>query len=231
MMGWSCSRVSPGCLHCYAATINRRLGTGLDYTMANVAKIDFVLVEKEFEQWRKLSSPSRIFVCDMLDLFHEAMPKEYVGEVFRHMMLNKHTFQVLTKRPGIMARYINEHYPDWMPESNHIWLGTSVEDNARKPRIDVLRTVKAGIKFLSIEPLLEDVTPLDLTDISWVIVGGESGPGYRPMEHEWAAKIRDECRRQDVAFFFKQSAGQHTEMGTQLIDSMHPDGQVYEEFP
>src|SRR5713101_2314620 len=169
--GWACSRVSPGCEHCYAATLNRRLGTGYDYTEENLEKVRFVLNRGELEAWSRLKVPSKIFIVDMGDLFNERIPIEYLDTVFEAMeQANWHTYQVLTKRPGTMERYIQRRGKP----GHHIWLGTSVEDSARTPRIDVLRRIPCDIRFLSCEPLLSSLGTLNLDGISWVIAGGES---------------------------------------------------------
>jgi protein gp37 len=137
-----------------------------------------------------------------------------------------HQYQILTKRPGIMQRFIEEKYTGWGARpGHHIWLGTSVEDALRKPRIDILRRVHVDIRFLSLEPLLGDLGEMDLSGISWVIVGGESGPGWRPMDHDWARRIRDHCLAQKVAFFYKQDSGPRTEMNPIL------DGERWEQYP
>jgi len=223
-----CDRVSPGCDHCYAEALTRRFPknfpNGFQLTM-HPERLEMPLKRKE---------PSRIFVNSMSDLFHERLPFEYIDRVFDVMeKASWHVYQILTKRPGIMLRYIERRY-HWQPDQQfgghgvpgHIWLGTSVEDRLRKPRIDVLRRVPATrVRFLSLEPLLEDLGELDLTGISWAIVGGESGPGYRPMDKGWARKIRDQCLKQRVAFFYKQSAGPRTEMDPVL------DGERWEQYP
>lgn len=229
--GWACSRVSPGCDHCYAATLNRRWGTHLDYTVESIDRIRFKLDYREFDAWERLKEPSRILIVDMSDLFHEALTDDYRNIIFGAMEACRwHTFQVLTKRPGRMLKYTldrvdrAENFPSKTMPKN-IWFGTSVEDALRKPRIDVLRRVPAHVRFLSLEPLLGDLGDLDLYGINWVIVGGESGPRYRPMSYDWARNIRDQCLEQKVAFFYKQSSGIRTEMGQEL------DGVRWEQYP
>jgi protein gp37 len=221
-----CTKVSPGCDHCYAETLTRRFPknfpNGFELTM-HPERLQSPMHWKE---------PRRIFVNSMSDLFHERLPFEYIRSVFRVMaMANWHVYQVLTKRPGIMLRFTKEYLRKEAelkrePKiGHHIWLGTSVEDEKRKPRIDVLRKVPVDIRFLSLEPLLGDLGPLDLTGISWVIAGGESGPGFRPMNLDWARRIRDQCVEQRVPFFYKQSSGIRTEMNPEL------DGRRWEEYP
>ncbi len=225
-----CTKVSPGCDHCYAETLTKRFPknfpNGFELTMYP-DRLDKPL------HWKQ---PRRIFVNSMSDLFHEKLPWGYIDRVFDVMeKADWHIYQILTKRPGIMLRYITEHYPSrnrlpglpnypLMPY-HHIWLGTSVEDQARTPRIDVLRRVPVDIRFVSFEPLLGPISGLDLSGISWAIVGGESGPNYRPMDHEWARMLRDECLAQKVAFFYKQDSGPRTEMNPEL------DGRRWEEYP
>jgi len=215
--------------------INPRLKNELPGTVRvyekNVDKFRFVLKTKDFESWDKLP-PGRVFLCDMTDLFHERMPVEFQDAIFNAIFKHdQHTYQILTKRPGIMARYITEHFPavarNWFHDKvpKNIWLGTSVGIKKAIPRINVLRRIPASIRFLSIEPLLEDLGELDLTGIHWVIVGGESGAGWRPMNHDWARKIRDQCLEQKVPFFFKQSSAFRTEMGQEL------DGVRWEQYP
>jgi protein gp37 len=232
--GWACTMVPGGpCDNCYAQTLNKRWGTGLTYEQENMGKVKLWLDEREFRQWAKIPKPSRIFVVDMSDLFHPDVPREFQNRIFDEMeKLPWHKFQILTKRPGIMARFIENRYGDWRyppmsrqkPTSN-IWLGTSVGTEAHKPFIDVLRRIPADVRFLSLEPLIGDLGELDLTGISWVIVGGESGPGYRKMDLDWARKIRDQCLAQKVAFFYKQDSGPRTEMNPIL------DGIRWEQYP
>jgi protein gp37 len=155
----------------------------------------------------------------MSDLFHELIPDDYIREVFAVMeALPQHTFQILTKRPERAASWEGP----WTP---NIWMGTSVEDRRVLSRIDHLRECEAAVRFLSAEPLLGPLEALDLDGIHWVIVGGESGPGHRGMDHEWARHIRDECIQAGVAFFYKQDSGPRTEMRPWL------DGMVWEQFP
>jgi protein gp37 len=223
-----CNHVSPGCDHCYAEALTKRFPknfpNGFELTM-HPERLDLPLYWKE---------PRRVFVNSMSDLFHERLPFEFIDQVFDVMeKCPQHTFQILTKRPGIMytyiiARYLWEGDPKQQilrKAPKHIWLGTSVEDALRKPRIDVLRRIPAHVRFLSLEPLLGDLGILDLSGISWVIVGGESGPRYRPMSYDWARHIRDQCLDQKVAFFYKQDSGPRTEMNPIL------DGVRWEQYP
>ena len=230
--GWICTRVSPGCGNCYAATLNRRIGTGHDFTPENWDKVTLFFNDNEIAEWRKEKyNDSKVFVCDMTDLFHEKMPIVYQTAAFIGMFnAPKLTFQLLTKRPAQMAHVVemmmaNATDTGVDPLPKNIWVGTSVEDKLRKPRINVLRKIDAPVRFLSVEPLLEDVGELDLDGISWVIVGGESGQKFRSMDPQWALNVRDQCRSQKVAFFYKQGSGIRTEMDPYL------EGKLYEEFP
>lgn len=148
----------------------------------------------------KIKKPTKFFVNSMSDLFHEKMPYSYLDRVFEVIRQTPHhTYQILTKREAILEDYCKDH-----PIPDNVWLGVSVEMVKTKHRIDILRHIDAKIRFLSLEPLLEDLGNLDLTDIHWVIVGGESGPKARSMKPEWALNIMHQCDEQEVAFFFKQ---------------------------
>jgi len=168
-----------------------------------------------------------IFVNSMSDLFHEGVPDDYIIAVAEVMQrANWHTFQVLTKRSERMRSLLQSKLSDAAREA-HMWWGVSVENRKYGlPRIDHLRAAPATVRFLSIEPLLEDLGHVDLSSISWVIVGGESGPGARPMKKDWVISIRDQCHDQGVPFFFKQWGGVHKKQtGREL------DGKTYDEFP
>lgn len=221
---FGCSRVSEGCRNCYAEQIALKFKQSDRPWTAQNASENVRLKPHKLREPYKLKEPSRIFVNSMSDMFHPLIPDDYLYQMW-HVMLDlpQHTFQILTKRPERAAQW---HGP-WPP---HIWQGTSVENRKALPRIDILRRCGAAVRFLSIEPLLEDLGDLDLTGIHWVIVGGESGPNYRPMDHAWARRIRDQCVAQGVAFFFKQSAARLTERGTQLIEE---DGSftVWQQYP
>jgi protein gp37 len=155
----------------------------------------------------KLRAPKMIFVNSMSDLFHKNVPFDFVDRVFETMeQANWHTFQVLTKRSSRLRNYVNCRY-EGQGVPTHIWLGTSVEDGTKLSRVEHLRQIVRGIKFLSIEPLIGRIGKIDLGGIDWVIVGGESGPGFRPVEEEWVTEIRDQCLAAGVAFFFKQWGG------------------------
>ena len=203
-----CDKVSPGCAHCYAETFAERFRgvPGHPYERG----FDLQLRPERLEQplaWRK---PRVIFVNSMSDLFHERIPEEYVASVFDVMQqASWHTFQILTKRSERLA-----DLADRLPWPNNVWMGVSIENQRWTTRIDALRRVPAAIRFLSCEPLLGPLQ-LDLTGIHWVIVGGESGHGARPMQPAWAHGIRAQCEEQRVAFFFKQW-GAHNEAGLRV---------------
>ncbi len=167
-----------------------------------------------------------IFVNSMSDLFHKEVPFPFVDSVFNTMEeAHWHVFQVLTKRSSRMRDYLQRRYADRQPPK-HIWLGVSVEDARGATRIKHLSEAPAGIRFLSVEPLIGPVGPVDLSGIHWVIAGGESGPGARILNIEWARQIRDECARQGVAFFFKQWGGIRPKSGGRELD-----GREWNEFP
>lgn len=193
-----CTKVSAGCKHCYAETMSFRLkamGTpGYDNGF------EFSLMSERLNQPFKIKKPTRFFVNSMSDLFHEEMPFEYLDKVFEVMeQTPRHEYQILTKREDILVNYFKDRK---VPKN--VWLGVSVENKKSKHRIDALRNIDATIRFLSLEPLLEDLGELDLSNIHWAIVGGESGNKARPMEESWAVNIKEQCLNQNVAFFFKQ---------------------------
>ncbi len=193
-----CTKVSAGCDNCYAETFAERWRgiPGHPYEQG----FDLKLWPERLELPLQWHEPRRIFVNSMSDLYHPKVPDEYVARVFNTMNLaRQHIFQVLTKR----AKRLIDIAPrlNWTP---NIWQGVSVESGAHVWRIDALRRVPAKVRFLSLEPLLGPLPALDLQGIHWVIVGGESGRGARPMDPDWAAEIRDQCRRARVPFFFKQ---------------------------
>jgi protein gp37 len=208
-----CTKVSPGCIHCYAETITKR------FRFAN--GFDLTLYPQRLTEPLKWRTPIRIFVNSMSDLFHEKVPLDFIQSVFQTIEKTpQHTYQILTKRPERLV----ELAPHLQFHKN-IWLGVSVESQDYISRIDLLRQVPANVRFLSCEPLLGSLY-LDLTNIDWVIVGGESGEKHRPMNIEWAKDIRDQCRRSKVAFFFKQVGGRTSKAGGNLLD-----GRKYLEFP
>jgi protein gp37 len=194
-----CTKISPGCKHCYAETMARRLKAIGVKGYENGFRL--TLVPERLSEPLERRKPTVYFVNSMSDLFHEKVPFEYIHRVFDVMArAPQHTFQVLTKRAERMAEFCRGTQ---IPPN--VWLGVSVENRKYGvPRIDVLRHIDAGTRFLSIEPLLEDLGRIDLTKIHWVIVGGESGKKARPMKTEWVDGIKRQCDTADVAFFFKQ---------------------------
>jgi len=194
-----CTKISPGCKHCYAETMAERLQTIGAPGYENGFKL--TLHPERIDQPLKRKKPALYFVSSMSDMFHEGIPFEYIDRVFETIRATpQHTYQILTKRPERMEQYFQT-----CTVPTNAWLGATVEDREYGlPRIDILRRIKAATRFLSIEPLLGDLGALDLTDIHWVIVGGESGPKARPMKVEWVENIEKQCRAGDTQFFFKQ---------------------------
>ena len=197
-----CSKVSPGCAHCYAEVMARRLKAMGVKGYEN--GFDLTLLPKRLEEPLLRKTPTVYFVNSMSDLFHEGIPDDYIRQVFDVIRrAPRHTFQVLTKRAERMGDFFRTN-----EASKNAWLGVTVEDRRYGvPRIDALRRVPAAIRFLSVEPLLEDLGEIDLVGIHWVIVGGESGPKARPMHQEWVLNVKRQCEAQGAAFFFKQWGG------------------------
>lgn len=196
-----CTEVSPGCDNCYARTFAERFRgvPGHPYEQG----FDLKLWPDRLEQPARWKKPRTIFVNSMSDLFHEDVPIDYIAQVFDAMAAAQHhTYQVLTKRPGRMASVIRQLRPEPLPQ---VWLGTSIELDKYTWRADKLRQTPAAVRFLSLEPLLGPLPSLELHGLDWVIVGGESGHGARPLEAEWVRDLRDRCVGQGVAFFFKQT--------------------------
>lgn len=199
-----CAKVSPGCKNCYAEKMAKRLKAMGQPNYRNGFAVTLQAQELGApETWRK---PRKVFVNSMSDLFHEAIPDEYVYQVFLSMSrAPRHIFQVLTKRPERMREIVPKIRSKLVDRLEHVWLGVSCENLATAlERIPILRDVPAAIRFVSFEPLLEDVGELDLAGIDWAIIGGESGPGARPFNIEWARNIIRQCREQKVAAFVKQ---------------------------
>ena len=220
-----CTKISPGCKHCYAETFAERFRgvKGHPYEQG----FDLRLVPEKLTEPFAWRSPKLVFVNSMSDLFQTGVPDRYVGAVSEVMVkANWHTYQVLTKRSERL-RDLLEGRLRFATECEHIWWGVSVEDRKYGlPRIEHLRNAPAVVRFLSIEPLLEDLGPINLTGISWVIVGGESGPGARPMKKEWVISIREQCKEYGVPFFFKQWGGVRKTKHGRLLD-----GRTYDEYP
>ncbi|ATB33883.1 DUF5131 family protein [Melittangium boletus] len=220
-----CRKVSPGCKHCYAETFAERFRGVPGHPFEQ--GFDLRLVPEKLAEPLRWKAPKTIFVNSMSDLFLEAVPDDYIAAVARVMQLATwHTFQVLTKRSERMRDLLQGKLA-FAAQLPNVWWGVSVEDRRYGlPRIEHLRTTPARVRFLSVEPLLEDLGTVRLDDIHWVIVGGESGAGARPMKREWVTSIRDQCERAQVAFFFKQWGGfQKSKMGREL------DGRTYDALP
>lgn len=220
-----CTKISPGCKHCYAETFAERFRgvPGHPYGQG----FDLRLVPEKLNEPFKWPAPRMVFVNSMSDLFHDQVPDEYIERVARVMVeANWHTYQVLTKRAARLRQLLGGRLK-FAATADNIWWGVSVENKKHGlPRIDFLRKAPAGVRFLSVEPLLEDLGELDLGGIHWVIVGGESGRGARPMKPEWVLNILNQCREQDIPFFFKQWGGVHKKKAGRVLE-----GKTYDEFP
>lgn len=258
-IGWHCERVSPGCQHCYAETINQhRFGTGLPYNRAAREAVEVFIDEKALSQPLHWKKPRRIFVCSMTDLFGEWVPDEMIDRVFAVMALaSQHTFQLLTKRPERMREYLanddrmyvlRSGIEEWGPEDlrwplPNVWLGVSAEDQRwADQRIPVLLDTPAAVRFISAEPLLGQIhlmhywlpnPHLSGPVLSWVIVGGESGPGARPCDVGWIRSIVRQCQEAGVAVFYKQGGAAnrcpHDRKGGHF--ECFPDDLKVREFP
>jgi protein gp37 len=215
-----CSQVSPGCAHCYAKTFAERWRgvSGHPYEQG----FELKLWPKRLDQPLRWRRPRVIFVNSMSDLFHEEIPLPFIQEVFRIMgEADWHVFQVLTKRHERLLELC-----DRLPWPPNVWIGVSIENRRFVHRADYLRQVPAAVRFISAEPLLGPLEALDLTGIDWLIAGGESGPGHRPVREEWLIELRDHCSQEDVAFFFKQWGGARPKSGGRLLK-----GRIWDEMP
>ena len=220
-----CTKISPGCTHCYAETFAERFRgvPGHPYEQG----FDLRLVPEKLLEPLRWSTPKIVFINSMSDLFQEKVPDDYIVAVARVMQLaNWHTYQALTKRSERMRDLLQTKLR-FVAEQPHIWCGVSVENRKYGlPRIEHLQAASASVRFLSVEPLLEGLGLLNLAGIHWVIVGGESGPGARPIEKEWVTEIRDQCLEAGVSFFFKQwGRVRKSQTGRTL------DGQTDDQFP
>ena len=223
-----CSKVSPGCAHCYAETLSLRFGwSAAPWTPANATQ-NVVLHPERLDQPLRWRRPRRVFVNSMSDLFHELVPDPYIYAVFDRMAeAGLHTYQVLTKRPDRMARVVTAYYAQTGREPlPNVWLGTSIENDRWSGRAEPLRATPAAIRFVSAEPLLGPLTSLDLGDVDWLIVGGESGARARPMDPAWVQGLRDRATAAGVAFFFKQWGGRTPRARGRLLD-----GRTWDEYP
>ncbi len=215
-----CTKVSPGCKHCYAERMARRLQAMGQPNYVNGFAL--ALHEESLDLPLRWKKPRMIFVNSMSDLFHEHVPVEFIERVFNTMRRTPwHQFQILTKRSARLLEL--DPALRWAP---NIWMGVSVESSEYTFRVEHLRLTGAPIKFLSLEPLLGPLAKLNLTAIDWVIVGGESGPGARPMARSWVVDIRDQCQRTGAPFFFKQWGGVNRKKAGRLLD-----GRTWDDLP
>lgn len=242
-----CSKVSPGCAHCYAEALTMRFAAtwkvpGLPWTPAN-ASANVLLRPERLDQPLRWSNSRMVFVNSMSDLFHEHVPDAYIARVFAVMArAQRHIFQVLTKRPERMAALLSSRR--WtrsvarivepaLPAAHiswplpNVWLGTSIENRRFVSRAELLNATPASVRFISAEPLLGSLVPsLDLAGIDWLIVGGESGPRHRPMRVEWVRELREAARSAETAFFFKQWGGRTSKRNGRVLD-----GRTWDELP
>lgn len=223
-----CTKVSPGCKNCYAETMAWRLKAmgvqGYEHGFS------LTLMPERLAEPLERRKPTVYFVNSMSDLFHEKVPFDYIRRIFDVMAhAQQHTFQILTKRAERMAKFCRE-----IDVPANAWLGVSVENRKHGvPRIDVLRTIDAKVRFLSVEPLLEDLGAIDLEGIHWVIVGGESGPKARPMRKEWVDGVKQQCDQAEVAFFFKQwgTWGMDGQKRSKKANGRKYSGRVWDTMP
>ena len=216
-----CTKVSPGCKNCYAETMAKRLRAMGTPGYENGFRL--TLMPDRLDEPMRRRKPTVYFVNSMSDVFHPKVPFEFIDRIFETIERSpQHTYQMLTKRADRMATYFRTRRPP-----ANAWLGVSVENRRHGvPRIDFLRQVPAKVRFLSVEPLLEHLGPIDLSGIHWVIVGGESGPAARPLDPAWARDLRDQCRRAGVPFFFKQWGGTQKKKAGRTLD-----GRTWDEMP
>lgn len=214
-----CTKITRGCDHCYAERFAERFRGVPAHPFEH--GFDLTLRPHKLHDPLGWPAPKRIFVNSMSDLFHKEIPRAFVDRIFEVMeTAHWHVFQVLTKRSSLMRRYVNARYAE-RGAPVHIWLGVSIEDRRALVRLEHLKQTRAQIRFVSFEPLLENLSAIDLTGIRWAIAGGESGPDARPLLAEWVRSIRDQCRAQSVAFFFKQWGGRTPKAGGNRLDGQH----------
>ena len=223
-----CTKISPGCKHCYAETMAVRLKAMGTPGYENGFELS--LMKSRLGQPLSRKKPTVYFVNSMSDLFHEDIPDSFIEQVFDVIEKTPHhTYQILTKRADRLAEYFQGS-----PVPQNVWLGVSVEDRMHgAPRIDVLRQVDAKVRFLSIEPLLEDIGKINLSGIHWVIVGGESGSKARPMQVKWVQSIQQQCKKQGASFFFKQwgAWGSDGVKRNKQLNGRKLHGKVYNDYP
>ncbi len=215
-----CTKISAGCKNCYAERMARRLKAMGQPNYKNGFQV--TCHPKSLGLPLKWKKPQTIFVNSMSDLFHRDVPTDYILQIFDVMQrAHWHRFQILTKRSGRLASLSSK-----LPWAKNIWMGVTVENQKATSRIDDLRKTGAAVKFLSIEPLIGPVTHLDLTGIGWVIVGGESGPGARPMAEDWVLDVYEQCRDASAPFFFKQWGGVNKKKAGRKLK-----GRTYSQMP
>jgi protein gp37 len=222
-----CTKISAGCEHCYAENLSKRLKA------MNMKKyingFNLTLHDKALEEPLKWKKPQNIFVCSMSDLFHKDVPDSFIDKVFETIIQTpQHKYQILTKRVKRMASYFMTH-----KVPNNVWIGATVESKSSKDRIDILREIDAPIRFISCEPLLEDLENLNLKGIHWVIVGGESGSQARLMKEEWVLNIKKQAEHYNCAFFFKQwgTWGQDGVKRNKHINGKLLEGKIIQQMP
>lgn len=217
-----CDPISAGCKNCYAMRFAERWRGVPGHPFEQ--GFDLRLIPEKLTEPLRWKRSRKIFVCSMSDLFHQNIPDDFIVEAFQVMAsANWHTFQVLTKRSGRLWGLLNSKLK-FVAEMPHIWWGVSVENRRQGlPRIDHLRTAGVALRFLSIEPLLQDLGEINLAGIGWVIVGGESGPGARQIKADWVRSIRDQCQAADVPFFFKQWGGSQRTRNGRMLDGISHD--------
>ncbi len=213
-----CTKVTRGCDNCYAERFAERFRGTIGHHFES--GFDLTLRPERLSQPLRWKRPRMIFVNSMSDLFHKDIPKDFIDRVFDTMeAADRHVFQVLTKRSSLMGNYLRYRYGSELTP-RHIWCGVSVEDGMATARIQHLQKAPVSVRFLSVEPLLGPVGDMDIEGISWVIVGGESGPKARPMKLPWVLDIRDLCAREGVPFFFKQWGGRTPKSGGRLLEGI-----------
>lgn len=217
-----CDKISSGCKHCYAEVMARRLQAMGQEKYKN--GFELTLHPEALNEPYKWKKSKVVFVNSMGDLFHKDIPVVYIKKVFRVMKENpQHVFQVLTKRADVLSYYDSEGWLEW---THNIWMGVTIENTSVTKRIDFLRNTQAKTKFLSCEPLLSALPCMNLKGIDWVIVGGESGRTPRPIKEEWVIDIKEQCKKADVAFYFKQWGGTNKKKAGSVLK-----GKLYKEVP
>jgi protein gp37 len=219
-----CTKISAGCDNCYAERFSERFRDVPGHPFEN--GFDLTIRPERLLQPLSWKKPRMIFVNSMSDLFHKAVPKEHIAKVFDTMeQADWHIYQVLTKRSSLLQKFINERYKARCAPA-HMWFGVSIENRQATSRITHLQKANAGVRFLSVEPLIGPVGTLDLAGIDWVIVGGESGPHARRMDTRWVVDVRNQCLKAEVAFFFRQWGGRSPKSGGRLLE-----GKEWNQFP